>query len=180
MTVDQDRDFRHREFVRLLAEHERRLAAYVHALIPYWQDAEDVLQNTKLRIWEQFGSFEPGTDFAAWAIAIAMYMVRQHRTKCQRDRLCFSDQLLDKISQDVPPSALEGHDDRLCALVECVNALNTASRKLLRLFCVGHQRIKDIARDLGQPPSTTRVALFRVRRTVFECVRRRLQEEEGR
>ena len=83
MTIpdDQERDQRYREFVRLLAEHERRLTAYVHALIPLWQDAEDVLQNTKLRLWEQFDSFRPDGDFAAWAIVVATYMVRAHRTE---------------------------------------------------------------------------------------------------
>lgn len=178
MPDDQEQDSRYCEFVRLLAEHERRLTAYVHALIPLWQDAEDVLQNTKLRLWEQFASFKPGTDFAAWAIVIATYMVRKHRTLCQRDRLCFSDRLLERISQSIPPANLSKRDDRLSALVECVKTLNSNSQKLLRLFCVGHQRIKDIAHNVGQTPSATRVALFRIRRTLFECVQKRLREEK--
>jgi RNA polymerase sigma-70 factor, ECF subfamily len=174
----EDRDVRYREFVRLLAEHERRLAAYVHALIPLWQDAEDVLQNTKLRLWEQFDSFRPGSDFAAWAITVATYMVRAHRTCCQRDRVCFSDRLLEKISQSIPPASHSTGNDRLSALLECVKGLNGASRRLLRLVCVGHRRIKDIAHDLGRTPTATRVALFRVRRTLFECIRARLQERK--
>ena len=100
---DQERDLRYREFVCLLAEHERRLTAYVHTLIPLWQDAEDVLQNTKLRLWEQFDSFQPNSDFAAWAIVVATYMVRTHRTLYQRERVCFSDKLLEKISRNIPP-----------------------------------------------------------------------------
>jgi RNA polymerase sigma-70 factor, ECF subfamily len=176
---DQERDHRYLEFVRLLAEHERRLAAYVHTLIPLWQDAEDVLQNTKIRLWEQFDSFKPNSDFAAWAITVATYMVRAHRTLSQRERVCFSDKLLEKISRNIPPVDPSRRDDRLSALVECVKALNSANRRLLRLVCVGHQRIKDIARDLGQTPSTARKALFRIRRTLFECVQKRLQEEKG-
>jgi RNA polymerase sigma-70 factor, ECF subfamily len=177
---DQDRDLRYREFVRLLAEHERRLTAYVHALIPSWQDAEDVLQNTKLRLWEQFDSFRPDGDFAAWAIAIAYYMVRAHRTRCQRDRICFSDKLLEKLSRNIPPVTSSEPEDRLSALVECVKTLSGASRRLLRLVCAGHQRIKDIACDLGQTPSATRMALLRARRSLFECVEKRLREERGR
>lgn len=170
-----DRDLLYRDFVRLLAEHERRLSAYVHALIPMWQDAEDVLQNTKIRLWEQFDSFRPEGDFAAWAIAIAGYMVRTHRTISRRQRVCFSDDVVEKIAQNIP-STLQ-RDQRLSALLECVETLNTTSRRLLQLFCAGHQRIKDIADDLGQTPSATRVALFRIRRTLFECVQKRLREE---
>ena len=175
---DQKRDLHNRKFVSLLAEHERRLTAYVHALVPSWQDAEDVLQNTKLRLWEQFDSFRPDADFAAWAIAIARCMVQTHRTLCRRQRVCFSDDLLEKISQNVPPATTSMPDNRLLALVECVKTLTDAGRKLLLLACSGHQRIKDIARDLGQTPPATRVALFRIRRSLFECVQKRLQEDD--
>ena len=81
---DQERDLRYREYVRLLAEHERQLAGYVHALVPLWQDAEDVLQDTKLRLWEQFDTFQLGTNFAAWSFTIAGYLVRKHRKDRQR------------------------------------------------------------------------------------------------
>jgi RNA polymerase sigma-70 factor, ECF subfamily len=172
---DQKPDLRNREFVRLLAEHERHLEAYVHALIPAWQDAEDVLQNTKLRLWEQFDSFRPEGDFAAWAIAIAGYMVRTHRTLSQRQRVCFSDDLLEKISQHIPaPSSRQ--DDRILALVECVGALTSTSRKLLRLFCTGQRKIKDIAHELGQTPSATYSALYRIRWSLFDCVQERLKK----
>jgi RNA polymerase sigma-70 factor, ECF subfamily len=175
---DHERDLRYREFVRLLCEHERRLTAYVHALIPLWQDAEDVLQNTKLRLWEQFDSFRPDGDFDAWAIAVATYMVRAHRTLRQRDRVCFSDKVLEKILRTIPPETSPEPDERLSALVECVKTLNAASRRLLRLVCAGHKRLVDIARDLGQTQSATRMALLRARRSLFECVERRLREEQ--
>jgi RNA polymerase sigma-70 factor (ECF subfamily) len=174
---NQEREARNREFVRLLAEHERRLAGCVHILVPVWQDAEDVLQSTKLRLWEQFDSFQLGTDFVAWAITIARYMVRTHRKHCKRQRVRFSDDLLEKISRHahaMPSSA----NDRLSALVECVKRLSDASRNLLHLACVERRKVKDIAVELGQTPSAAYVALFRIRRSLFECVEERMQEGE--
>jgi RNA polymerase sigma-70 factor, ECF subfamily len=168
------------EFVLLLAKHERQLSGYVHTLVPSWQDAEDVLQDTKLRLWQQFDSFRREADFVAWAVAIAHYMIQTHRRNCQRQRVCFSDDVLDRISRHVPTKSSSLQEDRASALVECVKMLNDASRKLLRRFCTGHARLIDIARELGQAPSTTRVALLRIRRTLFECVQQRVQEGEGR
>ena len=169
-----------RQFLRLLTEHERQLTGYVHTLIPSWQDAEDVLQETKLRLWEQFESFEPGTDFAAWAFTIAGYMIRRHRKQCQRQRICFSDELLEKLSPHLAAiSSPPINDDRMLALVECVKALNDASRTLLRHFCEGNRRIKDIAHDLGQTPSAIYSSLFRIRRSLLECSRKRLQREKN-
>lgn len=175
---NQEREVRNREFVRLLAEHERRLAGYVHVLVPVWQDAEDVLQTTKLRLWEQFDSFQLGTDFVAWAITTASYMVQAHRKRCKRQRVCFSNDLLEKISRHLPAVHSSTWDDRILALVECVRKLSDANRRLLHLACIGHRKVKDIANELGQTPSAAYVALFRIRRTLFECVEERMQEKE--
>jgi RNA polymerase sigma-70 factor, ECF subfamily len=177
---EHDRELRYRDFVRLLAEHEQYVAGYVHALIPLWQDAEDVLQETKLRLWEQFDSFQIGTNFAAWATTIAGFMVRTYRKRSQREKVCFSDDLIEKLSLQARAIPTTTADPRMLALVECVNALNAASRRLLRLVCVGKRKIKDIARDLRQTPSATRVALFRIRQSLSQCVEERLQKEGRR
>ena len=176
---DQKRDLRYREFVSLLGEHERRLAGYVHTLVPTRQDAEDVLQETKLRLWDQFDSFRPEADFAAWAIAVASYMVRAYRKRCQRQRVCFSDDLVERISPHIPAISSSRYDDRLLALAECTKTLSDNSRGLLRMFYTDHRKIKDVAGELNQTPSATYSALFRIRRSLLECVRKRLHKEEG-
>lgn len=175
----KEREFRNREFVRLLAEYDLRLAEYIHTLVPLWHDAEDILQNTKLRLWEQFDSFQLGTDFAAWAFTIARYQVRTHRKSCQRRRICFNDELLEKLSNDIPADALLA-EDRVSALVECSKKLTDSGRKLLGLFSGSHRKVKDIAGDLGQTPAAAYQALSRIRRQLFECVEKRLREVSGR
>jgi RNA polymerase sigma-70 factor, ECF subfamily len=173
-------DNQQREFVRLLAKHERQLAAYVHTLVPRWQDAEDVLQNVKIRLWEQFDSYRRDADFGAWAIAIASYMIRTYRKSHQRQRVCFNDELLERIAKYVPAISSPLEDDRASAVMECVRLLNDAHRELLRRFCTTRRKIKDIACELGQTPSATRMALLRIRRSLFECVKKRLREGGGR
>jgi len=42
----------------LLAKNERRLSQYVLALVPNWADADDLIQQTKVRLWEQFGQYD--------------------------------------------------------------------------------------------------------------------------
>jgi RNA polymerase sigma-70 factor, ECF subfamily len=174
----QQHDFDNREFVRLLAEHERQLSGYVHTLVPQWQDAEDVLQNCKLRLWEQFATFRRDADFGAWAIAIANYMVLTHRKKHQRQRVVFCDKTLEKLAQYLPAGSSPEQNDRAAALAECVAALNDISRRMLRLFCSGHQKIKDIAHEMGQTPAAAYTSMFRIRRNLFDCVEQRLQKDK--
>jgi RNA polymerase sigma-70 factor, ECF subfamily len=165
------------EFVRLLGAHERQVSSYIHTLVPSWQDAEDILQNTRLRLWQQFDSYRRDADFGAWAIAIANYMVLSYRRDSKRERVRFSNELLEKISRHIPAISYLSEDNRTSALLECVNALSNSSRKLLRRFCTGNRKIKDIASEMGQTPSATYSALFRLRWSLFECVQKRLRKE---
>src|SRR5258708_7231695 len=96
------------EVVRLLAPNQPRLYAYVHTLVPHHADAEEVLQNTNLVLWREFGTFEPGTNFAAWACRVALNQVLAWRKKRQRDRLQFSDAALAAVAAET-----DDRDDEL-------------------------------------------------------------------
>ncbi len=86
--TDQHR--RTAEFVQLLKQHDRRVSAYVYSLVLDWNDAEDIVQETSVRLWEQFDEYRVDEDFGAWACTIARYMVMAYRKRVQRDRLHFS------------------------------------------------------------------------------------------
>jgi len=45
-----------REFIRLLMENERRIYAYIRTLIGNNADAEDVLQETSITLWDKFSA----------------------------------------------------------------------------------------------------------------------------
>lgn len=60
-----DGDDRTREFLRLLGQHERRLRGFILSLVPHWADAEDIAQEVRIRLWEQFDNYDPAKDFGA-------------------------------------------------------------------------------------------------------------------
>ena len=59
------------QFLELLGACERSLFAYVYALAPNWQDAEEIMQRVRIRIWQQFDQYDEAKSFDAWARAIA-------------------------------------------------------------------------------------------------------------
>ena len=71
-------------YLRLLAEHERALSAYVFSLVSSPADAADILQECKLALWRMFDRFEPGTDFRAWARAVALHQILNFRRAAKR------------------------------------------------------------------------------------------------
>src|SRR5690606_9661712 len=86
------------QFVRLLASHERRIYAYILSLVPNWADADEIFQETNVRLWRDFAEFEPGTNFAAWAIRVAYYQVLTWRKRAARDQLIFDDDMVQSIA----------------------------------------------------------------------------------
>src|SRR5205814_6679679 len=64
-----------RQFIRLMTRHERLVYGYILSLVPNWADADEILQETNIRLWEEFEKFQAGTNFAAWAIRVAHFQV---------------------------------------------------------------------------------------------------------
>ena len=66
---------RHAQFLRLYTRHQHRILAYIYTLVPNRADAEDLLQDTAVLLWEKFAQFELGTDFIAWACRVAFLKI---------------------------------------------------------------------------------------------------------
>jgi RNA polymerase sigma-70 factor (ECF subfamily) len=164
------------EFVQLLAQNQRRLFVYVHTLVPHHADAEEVLQNTNLVLWREFGTFETGTNFAAWACRVALNQVLAWRKKRQRDRLQFSDELLTTVAAEAS-EADEALEERSRALAGCVEKLPAEQRELIRLRYAEDSAIEAVAAKVRRTVEATYRALSRVRHSLHECVSRTLARE---
>jgi len=168
---------RNREFVRLLARHESRLSIYVHSLVPIWADAEDILQETKVRLWEQFDSFEVGTDFGAWACTVARYMVLESSERSARKKLYFHEDVEELISARAKDRA-DAADLRRNALAFCIAKLDLPSRKLLQQFYAEGLKVKQIAESVGRTTQSVYSAISRSRQALRKCIERQLAKEE--
>ena len=161
-------DNRVREFVRLLAECERRLDNYVLTLVPNWSDAEDIVQQAKLRLWEQFEQYDHAKDFGAWACTVAYYEVLTFR-RASRSRLLFSQTVLDRVSKEAATFAADS-DLRMHLLKECIEKLTQWQRELLLRCCMAGESVKEVAVQLGRKADSIQKAVLRIRRQLFRCV----------
>lgn len=167
---------RTRRFIELLAASERRIARYVLALVPHWADADDVVQQTKIALWEQFDQYDPTKDFGAWACTIAYYLVLTHRKTSQRRYARLSQQYIDTMAAEVERINSQS-DRRRFALEECLQELREASRRLIALSYSENRTIKEVAEMLGRPVGATQKAVFRIRQALQQCIERRLTGE---
>jgi RNA polymerase sigma-70 factor, ECF subfamily len=165
------------EFLRLLNQHERALNAYIFTLNPHWADAEDIAQETRLRLWKQFDKFQPGTDFCAWARSIAYYLVLKHRLKASRDRLRFGKSFYESVSVAIAarPELVVARQE---ALTRCMEKLDEAKRALIESHYSDEQSLRELAERAGRSYDALRKAVYRTHLVLADCIRLELQKKK--
>ncbi len=134
-------------FARLFAEHERRVYAYIFAILGDWAAAADVFQDTCVRMWTKFEDFQPGTDFGAWARRIAYYKILKYREQC-RSQPFASQEFLDTVAS---ACEIENDDEQrwLAILSECMKKLPPRDHRLITERYSEDCTIKELAARLG-------------------------------
>jgi RNA polymerase sigma-70 factor, ECF subfamily len=165
------------EFTRLLAEHERGVLLFILSLIPNWGDAEEILQETNIKLWLEFGKFQPGSNFGKWARTIARYQTLAFAKREQRERLRMSTQDMDSMAADVAVT-LDQEKTRPALLTKCVEELSPFGRELVRLYYAVGEKIEVIANELNCTPGAAYKSLQRTRIELRQCVDRKLREAE--
>lgn len=163
-------DAEHMEFLRLLGACERSLQAYVLGLVGRLQDADEVLQETRVKLWTEFSKYDSERSFSAWARAIAFFEVRSFRKRCVRDRLVFSsEEVINNLSAEY--ERIEGELlQRHIVLDSCLEKLSHSSRNLLMLCYSGKESQREIAAQMGRSFAGLRQSLLRIRRSLYDCI----------
>jgi RNA polymerase sigma-70 factor, ECF subfamily len=173
----EQRQVKHKQFLRMFLQNERRVFAYILTLLPNRVDAEDVLQEASLVMWDKFDAETPPDDFAAWGCRIAYFKVLDHCKKRRRSRVQFSETLLHHLSETViEHGASLQLDERREALSGCIEKLRTKDRELLHSrFCDGGTT-QTAAACVGRPVDAVYKALARIRHSLFDCITRAMAQ----
>jgi RNA polymerase sigma-70 factor, ECF subfamily len=165
-------------FLRLFLQNQRGLYAYVLTLLPNRADADDVLQETSLVMWDKFDANGPPNDFLAWGRRIAYHKILDLYKKTQRVRAHLSRIFVERIGQSTSNEAEAlRQEERRTALAACIEKLPPRERDLLnRRFAEGSTTVST-SEQLGLSVDAVYKALARVRQSLFDCVERSLARE---
>jgi RNA polymerase sigma-70 factor (ECF subfamily) len=163
-------------FVELLTLHQRTLYGFIYTLVPNAADAEDLLQQTSLVLWQKFDKFDLGSSFSAWACQIAHFTVLDHLKKKRRSHIVFDDELVARLAETRHNREAVHLSDRTL-LAECVEKLSEGDRKLIKLCYAAKRNIKAAAAALDRPVTSVYMSLVRIRRLLMDCIRRTNVEE---
>lgn len=167
-----------KRFVRLLTQHERGVYAYILKLVLDWNDANEILQETNVRLWEEFERFEPGSNFGAWARTIAYYQVLAWRKRRKRSRLVFDNETVEKLAACDDENSL-AEQSRCLALAACIEQLSSRKRNLLSRCYEANATIRGVADELHLSVEAVYKSLQRIRLALHQCVEQRLLRDES-
>jgi RNA polymerase sigma-70 factor (ECF subfamily) len=178
-------------FRELIEPLGRELSAYAYRMLGGFQDAEDALQETRLKAWQQLSSYQPNATFRAWVYRIAtntcLDMLRKARrrvlpqdvggpvapgpptTEIRADIAWlepYPDTLLPSAVDADPEATLRLHQSVRLALVRALQVLPPRQRAALILHDVLDWSVDDVAAMLETTPAAVNSALQRARATV--------------
>ncbi|MGB8166960.1 MAG: sigma-70 family RNA polymerase sigma factor [Chthoniobacteraceae bacterium] len=161
-------------YLRLLTQHDRWLATYIHSLVRDAADAEDLLQECKVTMWKQFAKFAAGSNFRAWARQIALHQILNYRRSSKRR----SHSPLDEAFIEAVAAEIDRRGDlldhRADALRGCLQKLPEAHRKIVVWRYFEDAGVEEIAAKTERSVEAVYQLLSRIRSVLNDCVSRQL------
>lgn len=173
-------------FRALVEPLSRELSAYAYRMVGGYQDAEDALQETRLKAWRHLGSYEPTASFRSWVYRIAtntcLDMLRQRKrrvlpqdvgpavapgppTTAMREDILWLEPYPDALLPEAasPEETLRLHESVRLAFVRAMQVLPPRQRAALVLHDVLDFAVSDVATMLETTVPAVNSALQRAR-----------------
>jgi RNA polymerase sigma-70 factor (ECF subfamily) len=160
--------------MRLYIAVQPRLYGFLLSMIPNWNDVDDVLQETVSVMWSKFETFEEGTDFAAWSLAIARFQVMSYYQKQKKLPLRFSPEALEKISEEALLAKADRENHFVETLKHCIEKLQLKDRKVLEMRYEIGSSVKDVASRINENLNTVYKKLDRLHTLLLHCIYKNL------
>lgn len=165
-------------FTELITRHQGELYGYIYSVVRNWEDTDDLYQSVCLVLWSKLESFQPGTNFFAWARQIARYKIGNFVTS-KRLPTYATEQLTTILAEGDP--VLHGDVDGegyTVTLRHCREKLTAEDEELLQLRYVEELSMVEIAERLQRLRQSVGRSLNRIRRCLLECIQMELARQE--
>lgn len=178
MVSERRHNLGHADYIRLLMENQVKVVNYIQMLVQDFHDAEDIFQESAAIAWEKFDTYELGTNFAAWMVAIARNRILYYWEKRKRSVVHYSSDTLESIESHVLRKSTKDTLERLHIMKDCVEKLSPRDRELIQMRYASQTTVKKLAEQLERSVYGLYSSLSRVHVLLVECVRRHTAARE--
>jgi RNA polymerase sigma-70 factor (ECF subfamily) len=153
-----------RSFEELARRYKRRLFVYLRPRVGSDEDAEDLVQETFLKLYRNIGLYDPAFRFSTWLFMSAGRLAIDAYRKNAASR----DKLSAESAADLPdPAPDKDSDPRLSGLWAAARGLGGDRFRVLWLRYGEDLTIEEIAAVLGRTKLAVRILLHRARTSLM-------------
>jgi RNA polymerase sigma-70 factor, ECF subfamily len=166
------------EYEAIVRETNSHIRAYIAGMGVPRHDVDDIAQDVYVELYRFFERVPADVPIKQWLKGIARNLCLNYfrrtgrRSRLQREALM---ELMVRAESECSVASSEGPVRR--ALDTCFDKLPSESRKMLALKYEQELPSQTIAERLNSTSEAIRVALFRIRAALKECISRRLASE---
>ena len=168
----------HKEYLRLVSENRHRIFGYIYSLTGNRANSEDLLQEALITMWEKFDTFDPDTNFIAWAFKIAYFKTKNYQRKSYNSKVIFDEDVMEKVAAQIVEGAPR-LDKRYEVLQGCLQKLSERDREFILSRYQPGARVEAVAEQYGRKIQAAYKALSRIRKRLYDCVNLNLNTPTG-
>ena len=151
----------------LIQRHKQHVLALAYRTLGRWHTAEDIAQETFLRVWRAAPNYRPTALFTTWLHRIVVNLCLDEMRKRKPDPTDPPD--LSDGGRGNPANALE-RDDRAAAVRRAVDRLPERQRVAVVLQRFSDMPVKEISQATGWSESAVESLLVRAYRALRESL----------
>ncbi len=155
--------------MQLFSRHQQTIRSYIVVLTPGKSDADDLMQEASLALWNKWETYDPQRSFVSWACGVARFEVLRHRRRLATSKMWFTDELIELLASEYEQDA-NVYKTRLEALPNCVERLDKRQREYIRLRYRAGGSIRSVIDATGRPQSTVYRMLGGIRSLLRDCI----------
>jgi len=155
------------DLAALIEGYAPMLFRVAHSVLRSRPEAEDVVQDTFVRVLEHKKTLPAVRDLRVWLVRIAWNLALDRRRRIRPDQMdaAFASTL---AATAVPADQALGEARQLASLLAAIERLPKLERQVLLLSAVEELSTAEIAKVAGKSESATRALLFRARTRLKE------------
>jgi RNA polymerase sigma-70 factor (ECF subfamily) len=154
----------------LMERWELPTKAVIGRIVLNANEAEELAQETFVRVWQQRSKFRAGAEFRPWLFAIAVNLARNRLRWWRRRPTVSLDEWSETVESTAGAAALE-RAERAAAVRDAIAALPVDLREAIVLFEYENLSHAEIAVIVGTTPKAVETRIYRAKEKLRTALR---------
>ncbi len=132
------------------------------------QEAEDVVQDTMLKVWAQREEMDKIESVEAYALTLCRNVALDKTKRMERQNMSLDDMSTERMAHDADPLEQLQQNDNISRVRLIMNSLPEKQRSCMQMRDFEGMSYKEIGEVMGIPEQQVKINIFRARKAIKE------------